>query len=61
MRFVIDGYANVEVKLVNRIVIIDAKGVLGDWRGRYEAPTVLTENTILNAPYPAVLRQTPLS
>ena len=59
-RFVIDGYAGVQMKLVNRIVVIDATGVLADWRDRCEAPIILTENTILNAPDPAIVRRTPL-
>ena len=48
------------MKLVNRIVVVDATGVLADWRVRCEAPSILTENTILNAPDPAVVRRTPL-
>ena len=47
------------MKLVNRIVVVDATGVLADWRVCCEAPTILTENTILNAPDPAVVRRTP--
>ena len=60
LRFVIDGYAGVQMKLVNRIVVVDATGVIADWRVRCEAPTILTENTILNAPNPAVVRRIPL-
>ena len=48
------------MKLVNRIVVVDATGVLADWRVRCESPPILTENTILNAPEPAVVRRTPL-
>ena len=59
-RFVIDGYAGVQMKLVNRIVVVDATGVQADWLVRCEAPTILTENTILNAPDFAVVRRTPL-
>ena len=48
------------MKLINRIVVFDATGVLADWRVLCEAPTILTENTILNAPDPAVVHRTPL-
>ena len=48
------------MKLVNHIIVVYATGVLADWRVRCEAPTILTENTILNAPDPAVVRRTPL-
>ena len=48
------------MKLVNRIVVIDATGVLADWRVRCEALTILTKNTILTAPDPAIVRRTPL-
>ena len=57
-RFVLDGSAGVQMKLVNRLVAVDATGVLSDWRVRCEAPTILTENTILNAPNFAVVRRT---
>ena len=48
------------MKLVNLIVVVDATGVLADWRVNCEAPTILRENTILNAPDPAVVRRTSL-
>ena len=44
--FVIDGYAGVQIKLVNRIVVFDATVVLDDWCVRCEVRTIMTENTI---------------
>ena len=48
------------MKLVNSIVVVDATSLLADWRVRFKATTILTKNTILNAPDHAVVRRTSL-
>ena len=60
LRFVRDGYASVLIKLVYRLVTVDATKMLANRRVRCKALIILKKYTILNAPKFAVLRCTPL-
>ena len=54
------SYGGLYFKLVRRIVVLDQKGILADWRVQGEAPTLITQDDPQNAPDLDIERPLPL-
>ena len=59
-RFNLTGYGAFHMKLVRRLVVLDATGVYANWRVHCEVPTLLTESNAVNAPDPELAQRLPM-
>ena len=55
------GYSGVTLNLARRLVVVDRKSGICDWRVQCDAPTLLIQDDPFNAPDPEVTRRMPFN